>query len=342
MKKKKIKTINKIKNFHKLSQMHQMWQLAREIDGLDAEGSYILAAARVFKFSIPFDFYYGFATSIEETIYACRIYEYLKNNLKYSFTIQVDFECFRSIYDTQKNGIVPIPNEHDISLGRHSVVLLGYEQQRDLFYFQNSWGTSWGRDGWGFLTSDYMKSYCKEVLIMSRAKYGLTQDKLIENEGLEISQERFVDIWKAENKSKRTSVKWNSERLFIVEYDWISMSYDFIQIFDLYDGFNQKLGWVHIQFPDQSNGKQELTAILIELFVWPDFRRLKYGKFLERICVNYLKDNSFKTIKVPLFEMDDLLGKKSPARLFLNKMGYQIIEDKKLFPMTTGFAVKNI
>ena len=342
MKKKKIRTINRIKNFSNLSFVHQIWQLGREIDGLDAEGSYILASARAIKFLVSYDFYYGFATSLEEVIEACRIYEYMKGDRQYSFTIQIDFECFRSIYETPKDGIVSLPIEHDISLGRHSVVLLGYEKQRDLFYFSNSWGPSWGLNGNGFLSNNYMKSYCKEVLIMSRTNYGFTQDKLIENEDLSLFQERFKEIWKQENKSKRTAVKWNSEKLFIVEYDWLNMSGEFIQVFDLYDYFNQKLGWVHIQIPDQLTTQEKLTANLIELFVWPDFRRLKYGKFLERISVNYVKDIGFKKIKVPLYEMDDLLGNKSPVRLFLKKQGYEIIEGKKTFPITTGFAFKKI
>ncbi len=336
MKQKKIKTFDKIFN------PNNIWLLAREIDGLDAEGSYILAAIRSLKFITSFDYYYGFATSVEETIQACKIYGLLTNDIGYAFTIQIDFQCFRSIYNTKKDGVVPMPTVNDISLGRHSVVIEGYEDETDMFYFPNSWGETWGNNGWGAIKRDYIERYGKEVIIISRAKYGFTQDKLIANEDYNSSSKKFIDVWKEENKSTRTSIKWNSEKLFIVAYDWINTSGDFIQIFDLYDSFNQKLGWTHIQIPYQSSAVQDDTGFVIELFVWPDFRRAKYGKLLEKTCSDYLKQNGYKKIIMPLYEMDDLLGKKSPARLFLKKMGFQITEEIKSYPMKTGFASKNI
>ena len=66
----------KIKTFSKVSNPNNIWLLAREIDGLDAEGSFILAAILSLKFINSFDYYYGFAKSMEEQSTLARYMKY--------------------------------------------------------------------------------------------------------------------------------------------------------------------------------------------------------------------------------------------------------------------------
>jgi len=43
--------------------------------------------------------------------------------------------------------------------GGHVIVLYGYDLNRKIFYFKNSWGSSWGREGRGTITFDTIDRY---------------------------------------------------------------------------------------------------------------------------------------------------------------------------------------
>ena len=42
-------------------------------------------------------------------------------------------------------------------LGGHAITLVGYNTKTQYFMFQNSWGTSWGQGGYGFLPYAYIQ-----------------------------------------------------------------------------------------------------------------------------------------------------------------------------------------
>ena len=41
----------------------------------------------------------------------------------------------------------------------HAIILVAYDDAQQMFTFKNSWGTSWGYEGYGHISYDYMKSY---------------------------------------------------------------------------------------------------------------------------------------------------------------------------------------
>jgi C1A family cysteine protease len=57
------------------------------------------------------------------------------------------YSAFES-QDVAKSGIVPMPDPSDQMVGGHAVVLVGYDDAADRFRVRNSWGTSWGQDGY--------------------------------------------------------------------------------------------------------------------------------------------------------------------------------------------------
>lgn len=71
-----------------------------------------------------------------------------------SFGISV-FESFES-RDVASNGIVPMPSTNESSLGGHAILLVGYDDNRKLYIFRNSWGNQWGDNGYGYLPYDYV------------------------------------------------------------------------------------------------------------------------------------------------------------------------------------------
>ena len=53
------------------------------------------------------------------------------------------------------DGVVPDPDGE--FRGGHAVLVVGYDDKKKRFKFQNSWATTWGAHGFGYFTYDYME-----------------------------------------------------------------------------------------------------------------------------------------------------------------------------------------
>lgn len=82
----------------------------------------------------------------------------LSKNQPIYFGTAVDSSFFND-----QNGYIPTPNLQTFSpIGGHAIALVGYGQynpaalDKKYFKFINSWGSSWGQSGFGFLEEDYV------------------------------------------------------------------------------------------------------------------------------------------------------------------------------------------
>ena len=50
-----------------------------------------------------------------------------------------------------QTGIVPMPTTQEKVLGGHAILAVGFDDKTQRFKFRNSWGTTWGDDGYGYL-----------------------------------------------------------------------------------------------------------------------------------------------------------------------------------------------
>lgn len=81
----------------------------------------------------------------------------LNNSIPVIFGIKVYSSFFST--NASKYGIIPMPNTKKESLqGGHCIVLIGYDNTKKVFKFLNSWGTSWGDAGYGYLPYAYVLS----------------------------------------------------------------------------------------------------------------------------------------------------------------------------------------
>lgn len=55
------------------------------------------------------------------------------------------------------NGIVPEPGGYQ--RGGHAILVVGYDDKRQMFKFQNSWSRDWGDKGCGYLSYDWVEKY---------------------------------------------------------------------------------------------------------------------------------------------------------------------------------------
>lgn len=83
---------------------------------------------------------------------------HIKSVLNMGFPIVFGISVYESFEseNVAKTGIVPLPEKSERMLGGHAIVLVGYDKEKRLFTFRNSWGEDWGDKGYGYLPFEYV------------------------------------------------------------------------------------------------------------------------------------------------------------------------------------------
>lgn len=58
----------------------------------------------------------------------------------------------------RKSGAIRLPRRNERMIGGHAVMAVGYDDKTKTLLFRNSWGTEWGRAGYGFMPYAYPES----------------------------------------------------------------------------------------------------------------------------------------------------------------------------------------
>lgn len=87
----------------------------------------------------------------------------IKSALFQQFPVLFGFTCYPSLESKQTSatGDVPYPSTPDIHsgpIGGHCVLIVGYDDVRQVFIIRNSWGTQWGKSGYGTMPYKYVLS----------------------------------------------------------------------------------------------------------------------------------------------------------------------------------------
>jgi GNAT superfamily N-acetyltransferase len=128
----------------------------------------------------------------------------------------------------------------------HSVVLVGYEEQKKHFIVRNSWGEQWGDKGYGYLRYAYFSRYQLEAWILgpvhaSRARSG--------TDGI------YEQQWGTSDHFAKSPLHG----------------------FEIFDGAaDECIGWAFVV-------EREGMAEIEELFVRPGYRRKGYGRRLAQM-----------------------------------------------------------
>jgi C1A family cysteine protease len=67
-------------------------------------------------------------------------------------------------FTRQKNGDI-LDNFTGRSIGGHCYCIVGYDDNLQAFKFMNSWGTSWGTEGFGYISYDHIADWVQEAYI---------------------------------------------------------------------------------------------------------------------------------------------------------------------------------
>lgn len=71
----------------------------------------------------------------------------------FGFTVYESFDTPR----VKKTGVVEMPTADEAASGGHAVMAVGYDIAKKIFIVRNSWGTSWGMDGYFTMPFEYLE-----------------------------------------------------------------------------------------------------------------------------------------------------------------------------------------
>jgi C1A family cysteine protease len=71
--------------------------------------------------------------------------------IPFGFTVYESFES----QTVAQSGVAPMPGPNESVLGGHAVVMVGYDDDHQMFIVRNSWGPGWGRAGYFLMPYAY-------------------------------------------------------------------------------------------------------------------------------------------------------------------------------------------
>jgi hypothetical protein len=92
----------------------------------------------------------------------------IKKQLANGIPMEFGFDVFDSYGQASKTGAFPYPSSNENCVGGHAIMVVGYDDSKVItntinkkstkgaFLIRNSWGTSWGEKGYGWLPYDYV------------------------------------------------------------------------------------------------------------------------------------------------------------------------------------------
>ena len=83
----------------------------------------------------------------------------MKGCLADGFPFIVGVACYSDFLSDQVSlsGTIAMPRSDDNLVGGHAVLVVGYDDAKQSFVFRNSWGTSWGNKGHGYIPYCYLE-----------------------------------------------------------------------------------------------------------------------------------------------------------------------------------------
>lgn len=95
-----------------------------------------------------------------------------KKALNEGYPIVFGLKMYESFFDSREDGFVPYPDVEERQLdihGRHAMVIVGFSENDKYFIVRNSWGKTYGDDGYVYIPYDYLanEEYCDEAYILN-------------------------------------------------------------------------------------------------------------------------------------------------------------------------------
>lgn len=93
--------------------------------------------------------------------------EQLKSALTIHGPVPGGITLFRSVNNSAVTGQIQMPGTDENQLGAHAICFVGFDDDKRLFKFKNSWGKGWGDNGYGYLPYDYVERFLSDAWAFS-------------------------------------------------------------------------------------------------------------------------------------------------------------------------------
>jgi hypothetical protein len=225
-----------------------------------------------------------------------------------SMIIEASIEIFPSIFDSI-DGIVPMPQDSEVSIGGHQVLIYGH--RADGFHFSHHW-QNWGEDGNGVLCDEYLWRY-QRGLWVGRTSSG----RLLQNvhhgadllKGFEVEGTDLLTPW----------VHAVTHSLGSTYFRWLQSAtsedslLQCVFVASSPSGRSIIVGWVI--------ARQDDSGLLVEdLFVWPPYRETGIATILiyEATLLGLL--NGSDLVVFPFYRDDKTALERSDAGARTSRM----------------------
>ena len=122
-------------------------------------------------------------------------------------------------------------------------------------------------------------------------------------------------------------------------YETLSpVSGDLVTCIEVTTGFGLRMGWEFLRF----SGRPAPTAEITELYVWPTFRRLGIGSWLEASCAAEARSRGCPEIRLLMNEADSVLRLRGAGRAFAAARGYALCWKNTVAPRAVATGTKRL
>jgi GNAT superfamily N-acetyltransferase len=200
-------------------------------------------------------------------------------------------------------------------------------------------GTDWGRKGYGTVSLEYVQEFYYDTFVSRHARWGPSPYKMTAMEKARNSPEAFRRLWMVENPRDRGGLRGRKKTVRWERYATVSPTTgEHVTCLELRTGFGLRMGWTFLR---HRQGRVRTTEIT-ELYVWPVYRRVGFGSWLEEQAVEEAKYVGSEEIHLLMNEADSVLSVRGAARKFATARGYSIFWRETVAPRAKATCIKSI
>lgn len=319
----------------RLGRGNGLWHAAKQIDELGGEWSYLVFIYRAMNLHLKempptfFEPLSRFSTLTREL----GLIGWAKHagvRPPDAGAIGLSTKVYRSLFSAE-DGVVPDPDEDESSIGNHSWAVIGRDETH--LHFQSSWPTWPGGNGAGKISFEYLEKYTTEMWAARPVAVGPQVHNFMAFYA-HPDRKDFRRRWLSPHPKGRQAIRFDPIVRFnwqecysfdapsIAEYCWLSLD------------SGTRVAGAPVRFDESTDG---LTAVILDLFVWPNYRRIGYGSDLFRAIVARARKRGCTSVALLSYDADMVMG-ESRSRGFMTHHLLDIVKDADAQVGLTGNA----